>query len=180
MAGQLCMPRYVFVRDKGLILMVLNTTFDSEYLEERASATSDLKNLQSLASSLGCTMKHIENENKEAVESFTDGIVRSIQNGNLQCEWLMFVVSTHGGIRLNRRINSNDHALMLKDSTLTGDNVIFTRDLVAKFDDTNCPTLKDKPKLFFIQACRGNNSIMFLVGLHVHPLLHMSHEVLFK
>jgi len=31
-------------------------------------------------------------------------------------------------------------------------------DLMSEFTPTNCPTLENKPKLFFIQACRGNKS----------------------
>jgi len=31
-------------------------------------------------------------------------------------------------------------------------------DLMCEFTATNCPTLENKPKLFFIQACRGQRS----------------------
>ena len=31
-------------------------------------------------------------------------------------------------------------------------------DLMGEFTATNCPTLQNKPKLFFIQACRGQGS----------------------
>ena len=31
-------------------------------------------------------------------------------------------------------------------------------DLMSEFKPTNCPTLENKPKLFFIQACRGSKS----------------------
>jgi len=31
-------------------------------------------------------------------------------------------------------------------------------DLMSEFTATNCPTLENKPKLFFIQACRGDKS----------------------
>ena len=31
-------------------------------------------------------------------------------------------------------------------------------DLMSEFTATNCPTLENKPKLFFIQACRGQRS----------------------
>ena len=31
-------------------------------------------------------------------------------------------------------------------------------DLMSEFTATNCPTLENKPKLFFVQACRGNKS----------------------
>ena len=31
-------------------------------------------------------------------------------------------------------------------------------DIMSEFTPTNCPTLENKPKLFFIQACRGQRS----------------------
>jgi len=36
-----------------------------------------------------------------------------------------------------------------------GTKLSIEDDIVAKFDGTNCPNLRGKPKLFIIQACQG-------------------------
>lgn len=146
---------YILERKKGIILVIFNETFDCQNFENRKDALADKNSLDSLNKVLCCELVPVVDGTKQEVEKKIDDVVRHIQKADVKYEWLMVIVSTHGGIRRNARIYNNDHALMVKDSTLAGDNVIFTRDLVAKFGDMACPALKDKPKLFFIQACRG-------------------------
>ncbi|KAL5009259.1 hypothetical protein ScPMuIL_014840 [Solemya velum] len=51
----------------------------------------------------------------------------------------------------------------------TRDSEIRTSDIISMFDDKNCPSLKNKPKLFFVQACRsrGGGCDSFDRGHHV-------------
>jgi len=46
--------------------------------------------------------------------------------------------------------------------------------IMEQFDGKNCPALKDKPKLFFIQACQGRKynglSLIILATLYVNIL----------
>lgn len=38
-----------------------------------------------------------------------------------------------------------------------GEHVDYA-DIIDMFNNCNCPNLKDKPKMFFIQACRGGKN----------------------
>jgi hypothetical protein len=76
----------------------------------------------------------------------------------------MFMISTHGLEQRNAMKGGQvDHALVCAD-----DQLIFTSTILDMFNDTNCPTLKGKPKIFYIQACRGNYFYFktALKGLH--------------
>ena len=37
----------------------------------------------------------------------------------------------------------------------TDEQLVKVEDVVKYFDGQNCPTMAGKPKLFFLQACRG-------------------------
>jgi len=62
------------------------------------------------------------------------------------------VVSTHGMEGKvqdleNKSKFHHEQQLFFKDGM-----VMFTNELVKAFNDTNCPALKDKPRIFFIQV----------------------------
>lgn len=54
----------------------------------------------------------------------------------------VLIIISHGGV--------GDTVYGVDDKSLT------IQDLMNPFNEANCPTLKNKPKLFFIQACRGH------------------------
>ncbi|KAL5018849.1 hypothetical protein ScPMuIL_004571 [Solemya velum] len=69
------------------------------------------------------------------------------------------VISSHGlekeGYDQTERKKSHHHYIV------TNDGEIKTSDVLTYFRDDQCPSLKGKPKLFFIQACRsGKGNIM--------------------
>lgn len=63
--------------------------------------------------------------------------VAATDHSNSDC--LMITVMTHGG---EKRVSSHDEDYEL-------------RKITEFFSDENCPTLKGKPKVIFIQSCRG-------------------------
>ncbi|CAN7977006.1 unnamed protein product [Ixodes persulcatus] len=67
--------------------------------------------------------------------------VASQQRRNADC--LVVILMSHGG--------AMD---IIYDVNADGVN---TEELIALFNNDNCPALQDKPKLFFIQACRGGD-----------------------
>lgn len=76
-------------------------------------------------------------------EGITSALLRynSMDHSNYDC--FMCVVLTHGkmGVVLGR----------------DGKEVKIT-DMTEKFSSGFCPTLRGKPKIFFIQACQGTSS----------------------
>ncbi|XP_060520802.1 caspase-1-like [Cylas formicarius] len=65
------------------------------------------------------------------------------QMDHSRCDCLVVVVMTHG--KSNGRIFARDHDYS-------------TNEMVGFFSGTRCPSLAGKPKLFFIQACRGETT----------------------
>jgi len=69
---------------------------------------------------------------------------------------LACVISSHGSEQMvgkNERGDSYPSNLTVYEHfTSMKDGPIKTRDVLKIFDDYNCPVLKDKPKLFFIQV----------------------------
>ena len=74
-----------------------------------------------------------------------------------QCAFIMAVMS-HGE----------------KDVIFSADGVPLDieKDIVAPFDGANCAALIDKPKIFFIQACRGKGmySILCILCILMHEV----------
>lgn len=63
--------------------------------------------------------------------------------------------------------HGDDHGLVYgvdsKSSGITGVPAapsVKLRDLISRFNPKQCPDLNGKPKLFFIQACRGDRGEM--------------------
>lgn len=61
---------------------------------------------------------------------------------DIQC--IVLIIMSHGS---SGYIYGND------------DNPIKLTDLTDVFDSEHCPGLDDKPRLVFVQACRGGNTI---------------------
>ena len=48
------------------------------------------------------------------------------------------------------------------------DDIVKYNDICSVFDGKNCPILKEKPKMFFIQACQGGMYLdKFCVQIHL-------------
>ena len=45
----------------------------------------------------------------------------------------------------------------------TDEEKVHLKDIQAEFEGDKCPKLQGKPKLFFIQACRGSKYINFIM-----------------
>ncbi|XP_052092692.1 caspase-7-like [Mytilus californianus] len=66
------------------------------------------------------------------------------------------VIASHGEeieLETEKNIHIKEHVIVGIDG-----QVVKTRDIVEMFNADNCKELKDKPKFFFIQACRTSNA----------------------
>ncbi|CAC5418453.1 unnamed protein product [Mytilus coruscus] len=66
------------------------------------------------------------------------------------------VIASHGEemeLETENNIHIKEHVIVGTDG-----RVVKTRDIVEMFNADNCEELKDKPKFFFIQACRTSNA----------------------
>ena len=124
---------------RGIALIINNWKFDKHpehgNLGSRTGSTKDLRQLRDLFKALGFDIKTKENLKKSELLNELD-IVASKDHSSYDCFvlWLM----SHG--RSGEVFCSDGETLPIKTAH-------------DKF--SNCETLRGKPKLFFIQACRG-------------------------
>ncbi|WAQ95527.1 CASP1-like protein [Mya arenaria] len=134
---------------RGHAIIVVNDTFQN--YDFREGAKYDLKNMKEIAKKLGFKW-----QNRLFYENVTHKQMNMVlkdatEADHTNCEGLLFMISTHGEEKENPKAKGKkDHALICSD-----DRFIYTSEITKMFNDTKCPSLKGKPKLFFIQACRG-------------------------
>ncbi|XP_042890408.1 caspase-1-like [Penaeus japonicus] len=79
-------------------------------------------------------------------EKFLATLKQESERDHSDHDCLAVVVMSHGGVNNNK-----------EEFIWTYDNKVDTTELWKNFTPEKCPSLAGKPKLFFIQACRGEN-----------------------
>jgi len=124
---------------RGICLIVNNLNFH-DATNDRIGAECDERELEILFKELSftvCVKKNLEWDEMRTVAA------EFAAKDHSQFDAFVFIAMSHGGDR--------DVILGVKGRT------IRVEDLMAEFNAANCPTLQNKPKLFFIQACRGTS-----------------------
>uniref|UniRef100_H2YVI9 Uncharacterized protein n=1 Tax=Ciona savignyi TaxID=51511 RepID=H2YVI9_CIOSA len=126
----------------GLALIVSNSHFLKETgLPTRMGAEADKKNLLAVFNQLNFTTILVENSSaKEMEEKIREFSRMSEHRKNDSCA---VVLLSHG----NKTDIYGSDGLTLRLETI-----------IKMFDNVNCPLLQNKPKIFFVQSCRGNNT----------------------
>ena len=135
---------------RGICLIVNNKNFSVSL--RRDGADVDEKLLKGLFQDLDFTVevKHdlTRDEIKGTAEEFA-------AKDHSQFDAFVFFILSHGG----------DHDTILG----CDEGAVGVRELMRMFTATKCPSLEAKPKLFFIQACRG--AVTHFQELSVHRRL---------
>ncbi|XP_035665912.1 caspase-2-like [Branchiostoma floridae] len=123
-------------KPRGYALILNNKNFTS--LPYRGGSAVDLSNITSLFQGLSFETHVLED--KKAQEIKGEVLAFSQRKEHRQKDCCVVVLMSHGeeGVIFG----SDDVPVQLDD-------------IFSMFDNKNCPRLKGKPKLFFIQACRG-------------------------
>ncbi|XP_067129574.1 caspase-2-like [Centruroides vittatus] len=121
----------------GICLIVNNFDFH-EIKETRYGSDRDVEMLDSVFTQLGYdVVKHIDKTAEEIMKIFEDF---SKERKHYYVDSCIIIIMSHG----NKDIIYGTY----------GGEVKLT-DIFELFNNKNCDALKNKPKLFFIQACRG-------------------------
>jgi len=82
----------------------------------------------------------------------------------------VFVIGTHG----EEAPSQDSHGTRILEHQLFGSDgeTVRTQTLIDKFDESACPALAGKPKLFFIQVCI---TIYIYIYVHIFILLYNVH-----
>lgn len=123
-------------RRRGIALIFNHEIYMFNFLKRRFGTEKDRDRLKNILELLGFEV--IVFENLSSAKIFEElNKVASLNHSDSDC--LVITVLTHGS----------------RDSLNSFDGAYSLRDMTKLFNDENCPSLKGKPRLFFIQACRG-------------------------
>lgn len=125
-------------RRRGHAVIFNHDTFDSDHYAPREGSKMDVKNLCETFSSLLFDVSVHDNLEYSEIKHT---IAKLAAQDHSDADCLAVIVLTHG----------ENGLLAPRDS-----HILYNVDLLWKpFTADKCPTLAGKPKLFFIQACRG-------------------------
>ena len=130
-------------KQRGKALVINIRAYDDPNpfkLKERVWSVKDVENLQHTLEYLEFDFKLCQNFTKSQIEQEIKEMASSVDHSNSDC--FLCVVMSHGN----------------EDKIVTSDNKeMGFEEIMAPIKQ--CSSLCDKPKLFFFQACRGENEI---------------------
>lgn len=139
-------PGYDFYQFKhspcGYCIIINNENFTTERLKPRTGSTTDANALQDTFRSFDFEVETRENLKGDEMKD----LFKSLQNKNYdQYDCLVCCILSHGDKGIV--YGTDEKELWIEN------------DIIHSFAIDKCRTLTAKPKLFFIQACQGNEGI---------------------
>ncbi|KAM4031415.1 caspase-2 [Anomaloglossus baeobatrachus] len=128
-------------RPRGICLIISNVSFSTPDLDYRHGGEVDLNVLKLLFFQLNFTV--LERSNITAEKMISELDLFSKLPDHSQLDSCIIAILSHGV----------DGAVYGSDGKLVQLQDVFTR-----LDNAHCPQLQNKPKMFFIQACRGDET----------------------
>ena len=131
---------------KGVAIIINNHKF--RYMNERTGTDKDAKDLSSLFKDLGFSVQRHDNQTTQQMRKVLDEVAKMDHSAH---DCLIVAILSHGD---NGKLYGTDSEVE-KDRKADPKNALAVESLSTYFDGEKCPTLKGKPKLFILQACRG-------------------------
>eukprot|EP00058_Branchiostoma_floridae_P013046 XP_002598534.1 hypothetical protein BRAFLDRAFT_66918 [Branchiostoma floridae] len=130
-----CYP--MWKRPRGDALIINNRDFVT--MATRHGTDVDAENLERLFEALYFTTERWNNLRAPVMKLVLEDFA---QRSHAQSQCCLVAILSHGG---DEGVYSTDEQLLSH------------ADILSKFDGNNCPDLSSKPKVFFMQACRGTD-----------------------
>lgn len=139
---------------RGYMVLVVNDKFARQ--SPRDGAIWDLRKMKEIGRKFGFRELHYQMKDRNLTKpELMDVLLDAQRTDHSDCDCFLLMISTHGLENINAlKGGKTDHALVCAD-----DQLIFTSTIIEMFNDSNCPSLNGKPKIFLIQACRGTVTI---------------------
>ncbi|XP_059489240.1 uncharacterized protein LOC132204635 [Neocloeon triangulifer] len=125
---------------RGRVIIFNQIKFHNE-TEPREGSQQDEDRLKQVFESYGFIVNRYQNVNKSDIDYVIGKVKKDPDVADEDC--LIICYLSHG----------DEHGKLY---TVEGDKFITIEDLCEPFTTSNCPQLAGKPKLFFIQACKGS------------------------
>ncbi|XP_039265443.2 caspase-2-like [Styela clava] len=127
-------------RPRGYALIINVTEFDNGVdLPQRQGGNLDKENLGSVLHHLGFETLLVENRTASEISSSLETFARNENHKSRDA--CVVALLTHG----------QEGVVYGRDG-----KTLVIEDIISLFDNANCPNLRNKPKIFFVQACRGD------------------------
>lgn len=123
---------------RGICLLINNIKFTDESLYRQGSDVEGHQ-LAELFTQLGFTVRYLQNQTAKQMNEAFDAV--ACDENHRSYDAFVAIILSHG---------VNDNIILGTDSY-----PVFLDSILTKFNNENCPLLISKPKMFFIQACRG-------------------------
>ncbi|CAG2207843.1 unnamed protein product [Mytilus edulis] len=140
---------------RGIALLIHNEVFDkfSGY-KDRPGDSGDFIRMQEIFTKLGFEVDAKRNLTGRKIFDTIQTVSQSKIHEKSDC--FVCVIASHGE---EMQIETKNNVI-IKEHVIVGTDgqCVKTRDIVEMFNEDNCEGLKDKPKFFFIQACRTSNT----------------------
>ncbi|XP_026285621.1 caspase-2 isoform X1 [Frankliniella occidentalis] len=126
---------------RGLALIIAHSKFQvpDYHLSYREGCDQDVAQSTKCFTKLGFEVRPFIDKTKEEIIDFVNAVSRE-DHSKRSC--LVVIVSTHG---------------LERDCIFSSDDIYHISTLLEPFQAENCVTLDKKPKLIFVQSCRGHN-----------------------
>ncbi|XP_063966311.1 cell death protein 3-like [Lytechinus pictus] len=132
----------------GYVLFINNMfTRQPDY---RRGAEVDERNVRNLFSNTlkGYFLQYIKDVTCEELKGYLESLKDTLSTGIYKS--FILILGTHGEPKMA------DSNKSMKDAVLMADNKwMMVEDIVSSFHGDQIPAMKDKPKVFIIQSCRG-------------------------
>ncbi|XP_030842855.1 caspase-7 [Strongylocentrotus purpuratus] len=122
-------------RPRGIALIINNKNFKT--MKKRAGTDVDCRNLENVFKQLGFNVVVHKDLKGRDIQQMIEQLRK---HNHTQFDCFIFAVLSHG---IEGAVYGVDEYL------------VKIEDIVSQFGSDRCPTLNGKPKLFFLQACRG-------------------------
>ncbi|XP_071108263.1 caspase-3-like [Haliotis cracherodii] len=152
--------KYDFTYPKrGLAVIINNEEFDPQTkFGNRNGSTKDAVNLKKMFEHLGFEILLRNNLTGEEMVKTLQKVASNIDYDHTQADCFACAILSHGDNEDFPPLQPPYNAMLRHDIIYGVDGTIVpTRFLIANFNDECCPELEGKPRLFFIQACRGRD-----------------------
>nr|AHH02584.1 caspase-5 [Plutella xylostella] len=134
-------------RRRGVLIAFSFIEFSHNVEEHRAGAELDCTNLKYLFDEIGFETIFYNNLSKKGTEDTLRNlkVIKDLEKGSTECVFIL--VSSHG----YERTRTSDTDIRCSDGGL-----ISILSIIEQFNNKNFPSLKDVPKVFIFQSCRGS------------------------
>jgi len=126
---------------RGLALIIEIEDYENNVASKRHGSHADVTNLKSLFEQLHFHIQY--HRNLKRIDFYRVLTDFASAPEHRDADMMIMVILSHG----------RESAIITADGT-----VIATEEIYKRFNNTNCPGLRGKPKFFIVQACRGDDT----------------------